>query len=261
MGKKRGLGHISPDHAMANSILQWFDGNNLSGSAISQVFEARLDIVEDDQQALSVSLGNEINRAQAAEGVIQAALDTQEAKEAAYEASNNAALASEATTARAAEAVLSGNITALSSSISSSIAALSASIGAGGGINVDVSDDAELYFNGDTLMTNADVYISGSGNNLYLHGTNNQGIPAKFEFTIISGSTMISEVAHSDFGTEIDDPWFKFDGDTLLTHADIYVSGSNNYLYLNGTDDNGDYGVYYFDIVSGSVYIKQSGSV
>ena len=225
MGKKRGLGHISPDHAMANSILQWFDGNNLSGSAISQVFEARLDIVEDDQQALSVSLGNEINRAQAA------------------------------------EAVLSGNITALSSSISSSIAALSASIGASGGINVDVPGDAELYFNGDTLMTNADVYISGSGNNLYLHGTNNQGIPAKFEFTIISGSTMISEVAHSDFGTEIDDPWFKFDGDTLLTHADIYVSGSNNYLYLNGTDDNGDYGVYYFDIVSGSVYIKQSGSV
>ena len=70
MGKKRGLGHISPDHAMANSILQWFDGNNLSGSAISQVFEARLDIVEDDQQALSVSLGNEINRAQAAEAVL-----------------------------------------------------------------------------------------------------------------------------------------------------------------------------------------------
>lgn len=153
------------------------------------------------------------------------------------------------------------SLTNLSSSISSSIASLSASIGASGGINVDVPGDAELYFNGDTLMTNADVYISGSGNNLYLHGTNNQGIPAKFEFTIVSGSTMISEVAHSDFGMEIDDPWFKFDGDTLLTHADIYVSGSNNYLYLNGTDDNGDYGVYYFDIVSGSVYIKQSGSV
>ena len=152
------------------------------------------------------------------------------------------------------------SLTNLSSSISSSISALSASIGASGGINVDVPGDAELYFNGDTLMTNADVYISGSGNNLYLHGTNNQGIPAKFEFTIISGSTIISEVSHSDFGTEIDDPWFKFDGDTLLTHADIYVSGSNNYLYLNGTDDNGDYGVYYFDIVSGSVYIKQSGS-
>ena len=279
MGKRRDLGHISPEHATANSILQWFDTNDLSGSAISQVFEARLDIVEDDQQDLAIALGKEANRAQAAEVAIQAALDTQEAKEAAYEVSNNTALASEAATARAAEsvnataisdeearalaaeAVLLGNITTLSSSISSSIAALSASIGASGGINVDVPGDAELYFNGDTLMTNADVYISGSGNNLYLHGTNNQGIPAKFEFTIISGSTMISEVAHSDFGTEIDDPWFKFDGDTLLTHADIYVSGSNNYLYLNGTDDNGDYGVYYFDIVSGSVYIKQSGSV
>ncbi len=110
-------------------------------------------------------------------------------------------------------------------------------------------------------MTDADVYISGSGNNLYLHGTNDQGLPAKFEFSIVSGSTYISEVPHSDFGEEIDDPWFKFDGDTLLTHADIYVSGSNNYLYLNGTDENGDYGIFYFDIVDGGVIVKQTWSI
>ena len=110
-------------------------------------------------------------------------------------------------------------------------------------------------------MTDADVYISGSGNNLYLHGTNDQGEPAKFEFSIVNGGTIIQEVPHTDFGDEVDDPWFKFDGDTLLTHADIYVSGSNNYLYLNGTDENGDYGIFYFDIVSGSVIVKQTGSV
>ena len=120
---------------------------------------------------------------------------------------------------------------------------------------------AELSFNGDTLLTDADVYISGSGNNLYLHGTNDQGEPAKFEFSIVNGGTIIQEVPHTDFGEEVDDPWFKFDGDTLLTHADIYVSGSNNYLYLNGTDENGDYGIFYFDIVNGQVIVKQTGSI
>ena len=146
-------------------------------------------------------------------------------------------------------------------SLSSSFALLSASIGSGGNLNVSIPSDSELYFNGDTLMTDADVYISGSGNNLYLHGTNDQGMPAKFEFSIVDGGTIIQEVPHTDFGDEIDDPWFKFDGDTLLTHADIYVSGSNNYLYLNGTDENGDYGIFYFDIVEGRVIVKQTGSV
>jgi hypothetical protein len=126
---------------------------------------------------------------------------------------------------------------------------LSASVGSGGNINVEIDEDAELIFNGDTLMTNADVYISGSGNNLYLHGTNFYGNPAKYEFSVVSGSMFIEEVAPTDFGEEVSDPWFKFDGDTLLTHADIYVSGSNNYLFLNGTDENGDYGIFYFDIV------------
>jgi hypothetical protein len=121
--------------------------------------------------------------------------------------------------------------------------------------------DAELIFDGDTLMTDADVYISGSGNNLYLHGTNYQGMPAKFEFSIISGSTFIQEVAHGNFGDSVDDPWFKFDGDTLVTHADIYVSGSGNRLYMNGTNETGGYAKYYFDIVSGSVMILESGSV
>ena len=155
-------------------------------------------------------------------------------------------------------------IASLSSSLASlsqSFALLSASVGSGGNINVQIDEDAELIFNGDTLMTNADVYISGSGNNLYLHGTNFYGNPAKYEFSVVSGSMFIEEVAPTDFGEEVSDPWFKFDGDTLLTHADIYVSGSNNYLFLNGTDENGDYGIFYFDIVSGSIMIHQTGSV
>ncbi len=146
-------------------------------------------------------------------------------------------------------------------SLSQSFALLSASIAEGGGLVVDIDDDAELLFDGDTLMTNADVYISGSGNNLYLHGTNAQGLPSKFEFSIRDGQTYIAEVPHSDFGDSVEDPWFRFDGETLLTHADIYVSGANNYLYMNGTDENGDYGIFYFDIINGQVHVKQTGSV
>ena len=142
-------------------------------------------------------------------------------------------------------------------SLTQSFLLLSASVGEGGGLSVNVDDDAELYFNGDTLMTNADVYISGSGNNLYLQGTNEFGNPAKFEFSIVNGGTIIKEVPHTDFGQEVEDPWFKFDGDTLLTHADIYVSGSGNYLYLNGTNRQGEYAKFYFDIVDGAVIIKE----
>tara|TARA_R110000765_G_scaffold53085_1_gene106582 strand:- start:3425 stop:4102 length:678 start_codon:yes stop_codon:yes gene_type:complete len=225
---------------MGSAIKRWFDTNDLSGSAISQVFESRLDDVEDSQETLANSLNDEVARAKAAEGILY---------------SNHTILSSSVSTINTDVASLSSSV----ASLSQSFILLSASIGSGGGLAV--SGTAELSFNGDTLMTDADIYISGSGNNLYLHGTNELGQPAKYEFSIINGGTHISEVPHTDFGDEIDDPWFKFDGDTLLTHADIYVTGSNNYLYLNGTDENGDYGIFYFDIVSGSVYIKHTGSI
>lgn len=225
---------------MGIAIKKWFDTNDLSGSAISQVFESRLDDVEDSQISLADSLADEITRAKAAESALS---------------SEQLILSSSIFTINTDVASLSSSVVSLSQSFT----LLSASIGSGGGLAV--SGTAELSFNGDTLMTDADVYISGSGNNLYLHGTNDQGNPAKFEFSIINGGTIIQEVSHTDFGDEIDDPWFKFDGDTLLTHADIYVSGSNNYLYLNGTDENGDYGIFYFDIIDGRVIVKQTGSI
>jgi len=242
--KRRNLGHVSPEHDMGNAIKRWFDSNDLSGSAISQVFESRLDDVEDSQETLANSLADEVARAKAAEGVL---------------ASNHTTLSSSVSTVISDLTSLSSSMSSSITSLSQSFSLLSASIGSGGGLAV--SGTAELSFNGDTLMTDADVYISGSGNNLYLHGTNDQGNPAKFEFSIINGGTIIQEVPHTDFGDEIDDPWFKFDGDTLLTHADIYVSGSNNYLYLNGTDENGDYGIFYFDIIDGRVIVKQTGSI
>jgi hypothetical protein len=233
MAKRRNLGHLSPSHEMSSAIKKWFDTNDLSGSAISQVFESRLDDVEDSQASLSNSLANEIARATAAEQTLSSD----------YYA-------------------LSGTFDSLSQSytaLSRSYSVFSASIGQGG--NLNVSMDAELIFDGDTLMTDADIYISGSGNNLYLHGTNHLGVPAKFEFSIVDGETYIQEVAHGNFGDSVDDPWFKFDGDTLVTHADIYVSGSGNRLYMNGTNETGGYAKYYFDIVSGSVMILESGSV
>ena len=297
---RRNLGHLSPQHEMGSAIKRWFDTNDLSGSAISQVFESRLDDVEDSQETLANSLNDEVARAKAAEGIlysnhtilsssvsiiigdltslsssVSSSVSTINTDVASLNSSVStintdvASLNSSISTINTDVASLSSSISTINTdvaSLSSSVASLSqsftllsASIGSGGGLAV--SGTAELSFNGDTLMTDADIYISGSGNNLYLHGTNELGQPAKYEFSIINGGTHISEVPHTDFGDEIDDPWFKFDGDTLLTHADIYVTGSNNYLYLNGTDENGDYGIFYFDIVSGSVYIKHTGSI
>ena len=261
---------------MGAAIKKWFDTNDLSGSAISQVFESRLDDVEDSQETLADSLADETTRAKAAENALSLYHTTLSASVSTIIGdltSLSSSVSSSISTISADAASLSSSlnssistinidVASLSSSVASlsqSFTLLSASIGSGGGLAV--SGTAELSFNGDTLMTDADIYISGSGNNLYLHGTNELGQPAKYEFSIINGGTHISEVPHTDFGDEIDDPWFKFDGDTLLTHADIYVTGSNNYLYLNGTDENGDYGIFYFDIVSGSVYIKHTGSI
>ena len=272
MKKRRILGHLSPELEMGAAIKRWFDTNDLSGSAISQVFESRLDDVEDSQTTLADSLADEVIRAKAAESVLTSNHTTL--------SSSVSTVISDLTSLSSSISTINTEVASLSSSMSSSISTintevaslsssvaslsqsftlLSASIGSGGGLAV--SGTAELSFNGDTLMTDADVYISGSGNNLYLHGTNELGQPAKYEFSIINGGTHISEVPHTDFGDEIDDPWFKFDGDTLLTHADIYVTGSNNYLYLNGTDENGDYGIFYFDIISGSVHVKHTSSI
>jgi hypothetical protein len=310
MKKRRNLGHLSPELEMGAAIKRWFDTNDLSGSAISQVFESRLDDVEDSQTTLADSLADEIIRAKAAESVLtsnHATLSSSVSTVVDDLASLSSSMSSSIVTINTDITSLSSSmsssistinteVASLSSSMSSSIstintevaslsssiintntevaslssslaslsqsfALLSASVGSGGGINVEIDEDAELIFNGDTLMTNADVYISGSGNNLYLHGTNFYGQPTKYEFSVVSGSMFIEEVAPTDFGEEVSDPWFKFDGDTLLTHADIYVSGSNNYLFLNGTDENGDYGIFYFDIVSGSIMIHQTGSV
>jgi len=273
MGRSRNLGHISAHHGMAAAVQAWFDQNDLSGSAISQVYESRLDVVEDDQQALGAALNQEIQRSKAVDSVIatnltalsSSALQSRALLETSLQAADSAigadltALSSSALQSRALlETSFQTGISALSSSVSSSIAILSASIGETGGINV--TGTSELSFDGDTLLTDANIYLSGANNNLYINGTNEQGNPAKYEFSVVDGGVYISEVAETNFGESVEDPWFKFDGDTLLTHADIYVSGSGNYLYLNGTNRDGEYAKYYFDVISGSVYVFESGS-
>lgn len=300
MAKRRSLGHISAHHAMKSAVVKFIDDNDITGSLpeVTSVWEYRLDVIEDETSVLhsritDVSSSVDVNTLKIynlnsdvisnTDAVVS--LDIGVSNVAENVASNdqdiitiNDELTTVVTDVNFLSSSLSSSVAGLSSDIaasnleisylsssldtlSSSFALLSASIGPGGNLNVDIPNDAELYFNGDTLMTDAAVYISGSGNNLYLHGTNEQGLPAKYEFSITGGKTVIKEVLHSDFGEEVDDPWFKFDGDTLLTHADIYVSGSNNYLYLNGTDENGEYAIYYFDIVDGEVIIEQTGSI
>lgn len=296
MKKRRGLGAVSHFVAFQEGLIELLDSTNATSSVISAAFERRLDDLEDSNTGLVSSVSSLSSSISSVSGNVATltsdvqAVDTEVSSlsssvstvigDVSTLSSSVTNINTEITSLSSSITTINTNVASLSSSVSSSVstinteiaslssslaslsssfALLSASIGSGGGIAV--SGTAELSFNGDTLLTDADVYISGSGNNLYLHGTNDQGEPAKFEFSIVNGGTIIQEVPHTDFGDEVDDPWFKFDGDTLLTHADIYVSGSNNYLYLNGTDENGDYGIFYFDIVSGSVIVKQTGSV
>ena len=298
MKKNRSLGHISWTHAMDHAVATYIDENNVTGSVVTAVFEQRLDDLEDSNDELVSSVSSLSSSISSVSGNVATltsdvqAIDTEVSSlsssvttiigDVSTLSSSVTNINTEITSLSSSITTINTNVASLSSSVSSSVstinteiaslssslaslsqsfALLSASVGSGGNINVEIDEDAELIFNGDTLMTNADVYISGSGNNLYLHGTNFYGNPAKYEFSVVSGSMFIEEVAPTDFGEEVSDPWFKFDGDTLLTHADIYVSGSNNYLFLNGTDENGDYGIFYFDIVSGSIMIHQTGSV
>ena len=312
MKKRRGLGHVSSQHAFQQAVIDFLDSSNTTGSIISAAFEQRLDDLEDSNTGLissvsdlssSVSsslsdissLSSSISSVSGNVATLTSDVQTIDTEVSSLSSSVTTIIGdvstlsssvtninTEITSLSSSITTINTNVASLSSSVSSSVstinteiaslssslaslsqsfALLSASVGSGGNINVEIDEDAELIFNGDTLMTNADVYISGSGNNLYLHGTNFYGNPAKYEFSVVSGSMFIEEVAATDFGEEVSDPWFKIDGDTLLTHADIYVSGSNNYLFLNGTNENGDYGIFYFDIVSGSIMIHQTGSV
>lgn len=261
---RRILGHVSAHHAYDQAVRRFIDENDITGSSgvVSAVFESRLDSLEDSNlildssiSSLSSSLSSSTQDITDINNSISSLSSSLSSS--IYDVSvldtGFSSLDTRVTSVSDALSLLSGSYT----SLSGTVALLSASLGSTLTYNVG---DYELSFDGDTLLTDADIYISGSGNNLYLHGTNEHGNPAKYEFSIENGGTIIKEVPHTDFGDEVSDPWFKFDGDTLLTHADIYVSGSGNYLYMNGTNRQGNYAKFYFDIVSGSVIIKESGS-
>tara|TARA_R110002110_G_scaffold241543_3_gene457871 strand:+ start:943 stop:1239 length:297 start_codon:yes stop_codon:yes gene_type:complete len=55
---------------------------------------------------------------------------------------------------------------------------------------------------------------------------------------------------------------FNISNDILLTNnRSIYVSGSDNYLYINGTNNIGNYEVYRLDVRDGNFFVEVSGSI
>ena len=143
---------------------------------------------------------------------------------------------------------------------------LGVSSGGGGsgetsGSEVSAPEEAAMWFDGDTLLTDASLYLSGSGSNLYFQGTNTSGQIAKFEMAVVNGFLSYREVEETYFGVTVDDNYFRFDGETLLTQADIYITGSDNHLYFHGTDEAGEDKVFYLNIENGVVYLVESGSV
>ena len=251
MKKRRNLGHVSGQHAFQQAVIDFLDSSNTTGSIISAAFEQRLDDLEDSNTGLISSVSD------LSSSVSSSLSDISSLSSSISSVSGNVA------TLTSDVQVIDTEVSSLSSSVTTIIGDVSTLSSSVTNINTEITSlsSSITTINTNVASLSSDVYISGSGNNLYLHGTNFYGNPAKYEFSVVSGSMFIEEVAPTDFGEEVSDPWFKFDGDTLLTHADIYVSGSNNYLFLNGTDENGDYGIFYFDIVSGSIMIHQTGSV
>ena len=55
---------------------------------------------------------------------------------------------------------------------------------------------------------------------------------------------------------------FNLQNDILVTNnRSISVSGSDNYLYINGTDRAGNYETYRFDVRGGGLFVEVSGSI
>ena len=55
---------------------------------------------------------------------------------------------------------------------------------------------------------------------------------------------------------------FNLQNDILVTNnRSISVSGSDNYLYINGTDHAGNYETYRVDVRGGGLFVEVSGSI
>jgi len=114
---------------------------------------------------------------------------------------------------------------------------------------------------GKTLFTDANVYLSGAANSLYIQGSNAEGVPQRYEFDVIDGKFSVINVEDGDFGAPSSDPFFEYDGDTILAHADIYLSGGSSNLYFDGTDENGDPGIFYLAVIGGDLHLVSTGSI
>ena len=56
---------------------------------------------------------------------------------------------------------------------------------------------ANLNYDGNTFITNTDLYVSGSSNNLFINGTNVAGIRRKFKIHITGGIVSATEIQGS----------------------------------------------------------------
>ena len=60
MKKRRSLGHLSMGHALRQEIIDFIDLENITGSmeVVTAAFEARLDVIEDDNEVLNTTITN-----------------------------------------------------------------------------------------------------------------------------------------------------------------------------------------------------------
>tara|TARA_R100001443_G_scaffold117404_1_gene142240 strand:+ start:46 stop:501 length:456 start_codon:yes stop_codon:yes gene_type:complete len=85
-------------------------------------------------------------------------------------------------------------------------------------------------------------------------------LDASLTDNILKVSNLTTSVTNSVASIDTNTSWFTLDGDLLTAKKNLYVSGSSNYLYINGTNPSGSYAKYVFKVVDGGVIIEESGS-
>lgn len=85
-------------------------------------------------------------------------------------------------------------------------------------------------------------------------------LDASLTDNILKVDNLTVSVSDSVASIDTNTGWFTLEGDMLTANKNLYVSGSSNYLYINGTNPSGSYAKYLFKVVDGGVIIEESGS-
>jgi len=86
-------------------------------------------------------------------------------------------------------------------------------------------------------------------------------LDASLTDNILKVDNLTVSVSDSVASIDTNTGWFTLQGDLLTANKSLYVSGSSNYLFINGTNLSGSNAKYVFKVIDDGVIIEESGSV